>query len=144
MSLNTIPANGVAALDARRPAELRKAARRAGQAVLEVDLGGTHGKDEVLAAIGKAFGFPAHYGGNLDALYDCATDLVPPPSGDAHPGFVVMLRNLPDSPEFNAIERAALLDVFRQVAQWFEKRQTQFRVLYSVRSASPRQGGHDS
>lgn len=31
--------------------------------------------EEVLAAIGTALGFPDHYGRNLDALWDCLTDL---------------------------------------------------------------------
>lgn len=32
-------------------------------------------KDDALLEIGKAFDFPEHYGKNLDALYDCLTDL---------------------------------------------------------------------
>ena len=32
-------------------------------------------KNEALAEIGRAFNFPEYYGENLDALYDCLTDL---------------------------------------------------------------------
>ena len=32
-------------------------------------------KKEALAEIGRAFNFPEYYGENLDALYDCLTDL---------------------------------------------------------------------
>lgn len=32
----------------------------------------------VLRGIGRALGFPSHYGANLDALWDCLTDLTEP------------------------------------------------------------------
>ena len=35
-------------------------------------------KDEVLSAIGSALGFPAHFGRNLDALWDSLRDLSAP------------------------------------------------------------------
>lgn len=35
-------------------------------------------KAEFLASVGEALGFPAHYGRNLDALWDCLTDLTAP------------------------------------------------------------------
>lgn len=40
------------------------------------DAGLTHG--EILAAIGRSLAFPEHYGQNLDALWDCLTDLAEP------------------------------------------------------------------
>jgi RNAse (barnase) inhibitor barstar len=40
------------------------------------DGGVTHA--QVLAAIGRALDFPDHYGQNLDALWDCLTDLTEP------------------------------------------------------------------
>lgn len=42
---------------------------------LEVDLRDARGKDDVLARLGVAGSFPAHYGRNWDAAYDCLTDL---------------------------------------------------------------------
>lgn len=36
------------------------------------------GHDSVLAEIGRALDFPHHYGRNLDALWDCLTDLERP------------------------------------------------------------------
>lgn len=35
-------------------------------------------KDEALAALGEALEFPAHFGHNLDALWDCLRDLDEP------------------------------------------------------------------
>jgi len=34
-------------------------------------------RDNAHAELARAFGFPAHYGKNLDALYDVLTDLAP-------------------------------------------------------------------
>ncbi len=36
---------------------------------------GTERKKEIHAKLKEAFGFPDYYGHNLDALYDCLTDL---------------------------------------------------------------------
>lgn len=51
--------------------------RHAGWRVSTMGDGGvTHA--QVLAAIGRALAFPDHYGRNLDALWDCLTDLTGP------------------------------------------------------------------
>jgi len=43
---------------------------------------GARSKSAALAAIGEAMGFPGYYGQNLDALYDCLTDLSWLPPGE--------------------------------------------------------------
>ncbi|MEU4802668.1 barstar family protein [Actinosynnema sp. NPDC023587] len=43
---------------------------------------GARSKSAALAAIGQALDFPDHYGQNLDALYDCLTDLSWLPPGE--------------------------------------------------------------
>ncbi|MFB9503262.1 barstar family protein [Saccharothrix mutabilis subsp. capreolus] len=43
---------------------------------------GARTKSAALAAIGEAMEFPDHYGQNLDALYDCLTDLSWLPEGE--------------------------------------------------------------
>ena len=85
----------------------------------------------MLREIASAFHLPAHFGGNLDALYDCITDLKPL-DGTEQPGFAVILQNLPGDPGFASDERDALLDVFRDAADFFFDKQTAFRVFYSV------------
>jgi RNAse (barnase) inhibitor barstar len=40
-----------------------------------VDFKAARGKAGMLKAVAKALEFPPHFGGNLDALYDCLLDL---------------------------------------------------------------------
>jgi RNAse (barnase) inhibitor barstar len=131
-AFSNIPPQAVLPLGAYRLDELERDARRADQRCLRADCAEATDKPSVLARIGRDFGFPAHYGVNLDALYDCVTDL-PAPDEAAQPGFLVILQNLPDTPAFGVAERAALLDVFRDAADYHFDHGTAFRVFYSIR-----------
>lgn len=130
-ALSNIPPHAVLPLGAYDGDSLKRAAERADQRLLSVDLAAAVDKEAVMVAIADAFGFPAHFGRNLDALYDCITDLKPLPEADM-PGFLVILRNLPDSEAFGREQRNALLDVFRDAADFFYDQETAFRVFYSV------------
>lgn len=134
-AFSNMPPQAVLPLGAYDLDELRKGAERADQRLLRADLAATRTKPEVLAEIGRAFSLPAHFGGNLDALYDCVTDLKPMAEAE-QPGFVIILANLPGPPGFPADERDALLDVFRDAADHYFDRDTAFRVFYSVASAA--------
>lgn len=57
------------------PYAIERAAKEAGLAVCRMDIGHAHHKAELLAHIAKGFAFPAHFGGNWDALHDSLTDL---------------------------------------------------------------------
>jgi hypothetical protein len=48
---------------------------------------------------------------------------------------VVVLENLPSTAAFGSKERDALLDVFREAADYFYDRDCAFRVFYSVARA---------
>ncbi|MBN9425195.1 MAG: barstar family protein [Burkholderiales bacterium] len=130
-TLSNIPPQAVLPLGAYDRDGLRRAAERADQQLLIADCGKAKDKRGVLATIAEAFALPAHFGHNLDALYDSVTDLKPA-SGAEKPGFLVLLENLPDNERFGADERDALLDVFREAADFFFDQQTAFRVFYSV------------
>lgn len=125
--IEALPAQTVRSLGARDVDELRRWAARAGHHFVLVECSDCVDKTSVLQAIGRAFAFPQWYGANLDALYDCLTDL-PERAG---PGWVVVLERLPDEPTFNAGEKDALLDVFRDAAEDFAERQIGLRVFYS-------------
>jgi RNAse (barnase) inhibitor barstar len=129
MQLQTIRANIVQSIRAYRVDELMGAAQAAGQHFLYANLADAQSKQEVLDKIAEAFTFPLHFGKNLDALYDCMTDIVH--KSGAQPGFVVVLEQLPDNPRFDREMREQLLDVFRDAADYWADRRIPFRCFYS-------------
>lgn len=130
-ALSNMPAQAVLPLGAYDLDDLLRNAARSGQRVLRASFPGVTDKAGVMASIGQGFELPPYFGHNLDALYDCITDLKAL-SGAEHPGFVVILEGLPDTPQFDREHRDALLDVFRDAADFFFDRDTAFRVFYSV------------
>ena len=129
MLLQTVRPNIVQSIRAYRVDELMQAATRADQHFLYANLGAAQSKQEVLEGIADAFLFPTHFGKNLDALFDCMTDLVAKDGGQ--PGFVVVLEQLPDNPRFDREAREQLLDVFRDAADFWAERKVPFRCFYS-------------
>jgi len=131
VQLQTIRPNIVQAIRAYRVADLMQAAAEAGQHFLYANLGGAQTKQELLERIADAFTFPPHFGKNLDALFDCMTDLVN--KSGQQPGFVVVLEQLPDNPRFDREAREQLLEVFRDAADFWGERRIPFRCFYSFR-----------
>jgi len=129
MLLQTVRPNIVQSIRAYRVEDLQEAAQGAGQHFLYANLTAAQSKQDVMEAIAESFLFPAHFGKNLDALYDCMTDLVH--KSGSQPGFVVVLEQLPDNPRFDREAREQLLDVFRDTADFWAERKVQFRCFYS-------------
>ena len=131
MQLQTVRPNIVQSIRAYAVSELMAAAQEAGQHFLYANVADAQSKQEVLERIAEAFTFPMHFGKNLDALFDCMTDLVH--RAGQQPGFVVVLEQLPDNPRFDRETREQLLDVFRDAADFWAERKTPFRCFYSFR-----------
>jgi RNAse (barnase) inhibitor barstar len=129
MLIQTMRTNIVQAIRAYRVDELLGAAQELNQHFLYANLAHAQSKQDVLEGIAQAFLFPAHFGKNLDALYDCMTDLVH--KSGLQPGFVVVLEQLPDNPRFDREAREQLLDVFRDAADFWAERKVPFRCFYS-------------
>lgn len=129
MQLQTIRSNIVQSIRAYRVEDLMAAAQTAGHHFLYANVSAAQSKQDVLEGIAQAFTFPAHFGKNLDALYDCMTDIVH--KSGAQPGFVVVLEQLPDNPRFDREAREQLLDVFRDAADFWSERKIAFRCFYS-------------
>jgi RNAse (barnase) inhibitor barstar len=129
MELQTIRPNLVQAIRAYRVDDLMTAAHAAGQHFLYVNLSSAQTKQDVLDGIAAAFTFPVHFGKNLDALYDCMTDLVH--KSGQQPGFVVVLEQIPDNARFDREAREQLLEVFRDAAEFWGERRIPFRCFYS-------------
>jgi len=129
MLLQTVRPNIVQSIRAYRVEDLQHAAEGADQHFLYANLSVAQSKQDVLDIIAASFLFPSHFGKNLDALYDCMTDLVH--KAGSQPGFVVVLEQLPDSPRFDREAREQLLDVFRDAADFWGERKVPFRCFYS-------------
>ncbi len=129
MLLQTVRPNIVQAIRAYRVDDLMSSTEAAGQHFLYANLAQAQSKQEVLDTIAESFLFPAHFGKNLDALYDCMTDLVN--KSGQQPGFVVVLEQLPDNPRFDREAREQLLEVFRDAADFWAERKIPFRCFYS-------------
>ena len=129
MLLQSVRPNIVQSIRAYRVDDLMQSAQGAGQHFLYANLTNAQSKQDVLENIAEAFLFPPHFGKNLDALYDCMTDLVH--KSGAQLGFVVVLEQLPDNARFDREAREQLLDVFRDAADFWAERKTPFRCFYS-------------
>jgi RNAse (barnase) inhibitor barstar len=127
LRLDEIAMHAVLAVPAVLDAEqLRRWAEEAGQRFVKADLSMCADRDAVLVEIGRAFEFPDWYGANLDALYDCLTELAEP----GKRGLVVLLDHLPRAPRLDAGQRARLLRVFRDALQPFAASGVPLRVFY--------------
>jgi RNAse (barnase) inhibitor barstar len=124
-SLADLPSNAVRPLGSLNVETLRTWAQAAQHRFVHVTLTGIRERRPLLVAIGRAFEFPAWFGANLDALYDSLTDL---PERLPAPGYVVVLDGLVQGAETE--DNAALLDVFRDVAEEFAGHGLALRVYY--------------
>lgn len=101
------------------------------QRYVEVDLSNLRHRKAALQAIGSALALPHWYGANLDALYDCLTDLT---AGPEVKGYVFLLKGFAQIAPREGLsveDRSELLDVFRDaVAECAQNQQAPLRVFY--------------
>lgn len=127
--LRGVRPNIVQSIRAFRVHDLQEAARLLGQHFLYANLAHAQTKQDVLELIATQFTFPAHFGKNFDALYDCMTD--PLHKAGPQPGFVVVLEQIPTTVKFDKEAREQLLDSFRDAADYWSDRKIAFRCFYS-------------
>lgn len=127
--LESIRVNSVQSIRAYRVPDLQAAALEAGHHFLVANCSNCTNKQQVLAEIAQNFDFPNHFGENFDALYDCLTSMMY--KAGAQAGFVVVIEHIPSSPDFDKEARETLLDVFRDSADYWEKKKVPFRAFYS-------------
>lgn len=129
LPLKTVRSNIVQSIRAFHACDLQQAAVQLGHHFLYADLSDAQSKQEALESIARQFMFPAHFGKNFDALYDCLTD--PLHKCGPQPGFVVVLEHIPSTARFDKEMREQLLDVFRDAAEYWGDRKIPFRCFYS-------------
>jgi RNAse (barnase) inhibitor barstar len=136
--LRNVRSNIVQSIRAYRVEDLQAAAEQLGHHFLYANLAQAQSKQEVLDLIAAQYTFPAHFGKNFDALYDCLTDTLYK-SGPQN-GFIVVLEHIPTSAKFDKETREQLLDIFRDAADYWAERKVPFRCFYSFSVARAPKG----
>ena len=129
LPLKRVKANIVQSIRAHSVEELQAAAQQLGHHFLYANLGTTQTKQDILDAIALQFTFPAHFGKNFDALYDCLTD--PLYKAGQQAGFILILEHIPVTSKFDKETREQLIDIFRDAAEYWHDRKIPFRCFYS-------------
>ena len=129
--LKGVRSNIVQSIRAFRVQSLQDAAQSVGQHFLYANLAVAQSKQDVLDMIAQQFMFPAHFGKNFDALYDCMTD--PLYKSGPQPGFIVVLEHIPANGTFDKEAREQLMDIFRDTADYWADRKVPFRCFSSFR-----------
>lgn len=129
LPLKRVKANIVQSIRAHGVEELQLASAQLGHHFLYTNLGATQTKQDVLDTIAADFTFPAHFGKNFDALYDCLTD--PLYKAGQQVGFILVLEHIPVTSKFDKETREQLLDIFRDAADYWHDRKIPFRCFYS-------------
>ena len=127
--LRGVRPNIVQSISAYRIQDLQTAALAMGNHFLYANLAHAQSKQDILDLIAQQFFFPAHFGKNFDALYDCMTD--PLHKSGPQTGFIVVLEQIPTTPKFDKEAREQLLDIFRDAADYWADRKVSFRCFYS-------------
>lgn len=121
--------NIVQSIRAYRPQGLQIASTQLGHHFLHANLGATQTKQDVLETLTTQFMFPSHFSKSFDTLYDALTDSLH--KAGPQPGFVVVLEQIPANAKFDKEAREQLLDIFRDVADYWSDRKVAFRCFYS-------------
>ena len=127
--LRNVRTNIVQSIRAFRVQDLQDAAHNLGHHFLYANLAHAQSKQDVLDTVAEQYTFPAHFGKNFDALYDCMTD--PLHKSGPQPGFVAVLEQIPAHAKFDKEAREQLLDIFRDAAEYWAERKIPFRCFYS-------------
>ena len=142
MPLRHVRPNIVQSIRAHRVEELQTAAQQLGHHFLYANLAKALSKQDVLDLIAAQYTFPAQFGKNFDALYDCLTDTVH--KAGAQTGFIVVLEHIPAHAKFDKEAREQLLDIFRDAADYWSERKIAFRCFYSFSVARAAKGEKSS
>jgi RNAse (barnase) inhibitor barstar len=127
--LRNVRSNIVQSIRAFTVKDLQAAAEQLGQHFLYANLATAINKQDVLDLIAQQYTLPSNFSKNFDALYDCMTDVIH--KSGPQTGFIVVLEHLPTSPKFDKEARELLLDIFRDIADYWNDRKVPFRCFYS-------------
>jgi RNAse (barnase) inhibitor barstar len=115
----------VSPLSSDAVAGIRARAATLGFDCVSIDLEACEEKAEFLDRVSKSLAFPAWFGGNWDALYDCLADLGWRPA----PGYVVVLERASGLREAQPEVFDTALLLMDDAASAWQEREVPFRVF---------------
>ncbi len=136
--LRTVRTNIVQSIRAFRVDQLQEAAETLGHHFLYANAGQAQCKQDVLDALAKQYTLPEGANKNFDTLHDALTSTIH--KSGPQTGFVVVLEHIPSHSRFDKEAREQLLDIFRDVADYWSDRKVPFRCFYSYAVARVAQG----
>ena len=121
--------NVVQSIRAYRAVDLQAEAVRLGHHFLYARFPEATTKQAVLDIIAESFYLSDHASKSCSALAECLTTLMS--KAGLQTGFLIVLEQLPYTPNFDKEARETLLDVFRNAAEFWANKKIPFRVFYS-------------
>jgi RNAse (barnase) inhibitor barstar len=116
---------------ARSPEEVELAGKQDGLAVFRIDLSCSKDKKDFLKRIATALHFPEWFGGNLDSLNDCLTDLDWLPEKT---GYVLLFEN--GESRRHRQEFQDVIEVLNAAAEYWKKEGRPFWAFIESSAAS--------
>jgi len=127
--LRNVRTNIVQSIRAYTIKDLQAAAEQLGHHFLYANLASALNKQDVIDLVSQQYTLPSQTGKNFDALHDSLTEAVH--KSGPQTGFIVVLEHIPTGPKFDKEAREQLLDIFRDVADYWSDRKVAFRCFYS-------------
>jgi hypothetical protein len=132
--LQTTDTNVVQSIRAFQPQALKNEAMKLAHHFLYADLGLARSRTQVFRMIARGFRLPLAKAKNHEHLHHCMTEVLR--QSGPQKGFVVVLDHIPSALKFGAEARERLLDIFRDMADYWAKRRVPFRVFYTFAVAA--------
>ncbi len=126
--------SGIYTVEEAADADFRAAAKRAGLAILELNLAGVRHKEDFLRAASKALQFPAYFGSNWDAFEECITDLCWLEAD----GYALLIYNPGTFQECEPAEMETARAIFEDAAVYWKDQDIRFFVGLAAGSPSPK------
>jgi hypothetical protein len=127
--LRNVRTNIVQSIRAYTVKQLEACAEQLGHHFLYANIASAQSKQDVIDLIAAQYTLHVGNGKNFDCLYVSMTDVVH--KSGPQTGFIVVLEHIPTGAKFDKESREQLLDIFRDMADYWSDRKVPFRCFYS-------------
>lgn len=128
-SLRFLRSNLVQSIRAFTATQLQKTAGEWGHHFLYANLAGTETQQDVLGRLAEQYQLSDHASKGFDTFYSCMTDMIH--KSGPQTGFIVVVEHIPTSHKFDRDVRERLIDLLREISEYWADRKVPFRCFYS-------------